>query len=221
MALPKRKGRDRSVTSWSGCGMDVQGLIPGKTEFFSLPQIPVQFWGPHKVLSNMHSGSSLGIKRPVCNANHAPPCNVMLTFCATTLMPPYVPTRRGASLNTMGQLCHDLVCSLLCLVGKCIMTSCQPVLPEMKRATNTATWRVCQVCCINVYFDIFIAAVASLLIESDWGFWVQFFGLRPQSWPRFFVAFLSPLRNYGIYIIISHDLNIIRSADGDVKLSIK
>jgi hypothetical protein len=87
----------------------------------------------------MHSGSSLGIKRPGRKANDTPPCNVMLKKCATTIMPPYVPTRRGASLSTVGQLCHDLVCSLLCVVGKRILTSCQPVLPEMKRATNTGT----------------------------------------------------------------------------------
>jgi hypothetical protein len=85
----------------------------------------------------LYSGSSLGIKRPGRKADHAPQSSVMLKMCATTLMPPYIPTRRGASLNTVGQLCHDLVCSLLCLVGKIILTSCQPVLPEMKRATDT------------------------------------------------------------------------------------
>jgi hypothetical protein len=109
------------------------------------------------VLSNIHSGLSLGIKRPDRKADHAPPSSVMLKMSATTLMRPYVPTRRGASLSTVGQLCHDLVCSLLCLVGKIILTTCQPVLPEMKRATNTGTWRVHQVCCINVSFDVFIA----------------------------------------------------------------
>jgi hypothetical protein len=155
--------------------MNVPGLIPGKTEF-----------------------PSLGIKRPGRKANHAPPSSVMLRMCATTIMRPYAPTRRGASLSTGGQLCHDLVCSLLCLVGKRILTSCQPVLPEMKRATNTGTWRVHQVCCTNVPFDVFIAAVASLLTEGEWGSRVQFFGLRPQSWRRFFVGFRSPHRKIGI-----------------------
>jgi hypothetical protein len=87
MALLKRKRRD---------GLDVPGLIPGKTEFFSLPQIPGHVWGPHNFLSIMYSGSSLGIKRPGRKANHAPTSNVMLKMCATTIMPPYVPTRRGA-----------------------------------------------------------------------------------------------------------------------------
>jgi hypothetical protein len=169
----------------------------------------------------MHSGSSLGMKRPGRKANHTPPSSVMLKMCATTIMPPYAPTRRGASLNTVGQLCHELICSLLCLVGKIILTTCQPVLLEMKRATNTGTWTVRQVCCVNVPFDVFIATVASLLIEREWGSWVQFFGLRPQSWSRYFVVFLSPLRNYSIYIKLSHNLNIFRSADGVVKLSIK
>jgi hypothetical protein len=185
-----------------------------------LPQSPGQFWGPHNVLSNMYSGSSVGKKRTGRKANHAPPSSVMLKMCATTLMRPYAPTRSGASLNTVGQLCHDLVCSLLCLVGKRILTSCEPVLPEMKGATNTGTWRVRQVCCTNGSFDVFIATVASLLIGNEWGSWVQFFGLRPQSWPWFFVVFLSSLRNYVIYIKLSHDLNLFRSADG-VKLSIK
>jgi hypothetical protein len=91
------------------------------------------------VLSNMHSGFSLGIQRPGRKADHAPPSSVMLKMNTTTIMPSYAPTRRGASLSTVGQLCHDLVCSLLCLVGKRILTSCQPVLPEMKRATNTGS----------------------------------------------------------------------------------
>jgi hypothetical protein len=186
-----------------------------------LPQIPSQFWGPHNVLSNMYSGSSLGIKRPGRKANHAPPCNVMLKMCITTLMPPYAHTLRGASLGTVGQLCHDLVCSLLCLVGKSILTSCQPVLPEMKRATNTGTWTVRQVCCINVSFDVLIATVASLLTEGEWRSWIQFFGLRQQSWPRFFGVFLSPFRNYGIYIKLCHVLNKVEFSDGVVKLSIK
>jgi hypothetical protein len=169
----------------------------------------------------MYSGSSLGIKRPCRKANHGPKCNVMLRMCTTTLMPPYAPKRRGASLNTVGQLCHDLVCSLLCLVGKRILTSCQPVLPEIKRATNTGTWRVRQVCCINVSFDVFIAAVTSLLTEGEWRSWVQFVGLRPQSWQRFFVVFLSPPRNYGIFIKLGHGVNKVGSSDGVVTLSIK
>jgi hypothetical protein len=36
-----------------------------------------------------------------------------------------------------------------------------------------------------------------------------------------FVVFLSPPRNYGICIKLCHDLNIVRSADGIVKLSVK
>jgi hypothetical protein len=91
----------------------------------------------------------------------------MLEMCATTLTPPYAPTRRGASLNTVGKLCHDLVCSLLSFVGKRILTTCQPVLPEIKKYTNTGTWKIFEVYCINETSSVFIAAVASLLTEAD------------------------------------------------------
>jgi hypothetical protein len=66
----------------------------------------------------MHSGSSLGMKRPGRKANHALPSSVMLKMCATTIMPPYVPTRRGASLNTVGHFAMTLYVVYCALLGK-------------------------------------------------------------------------------------------------------
>jgi hypothetical protein len=37
----------------------------------------------------------------------------------------------------------------------------------MKKYTNTGTWKIFEVCCINGASGVFIAAVASLLIEAD------------------------------------------------------
>jgi hypothetical protein len=62
-----------STGLWAGRSGFYGSISGGGWEFFSSPGRPEQFWGPPSLLSNGVTGSlSLGVKRPMHEADHSP-----------------------------------------------------------------------------------------------------------------------------------------------------